>query len=167
MCSIFGHINLSNIIRSSRKNVYLKYYKPLLIINSSCYQQRQFSIQNSVESLLHSQAGIFKSLSESSLVGYSQNFLVNIHDVSGLPWWGTIIGTTVLLRTAITLPLAVYQYYILAKLESIKCEMPAIVKELKEEIAIAIRLYNWDEKTAKRTFNRSVLFQRGMLFNCY
>lgn len=141
----------------------LTYYKPgLLLTNipsiSLKNQQREFSIQETVESLVKTQTGIFKFLSESTIVGYSQNFLLYLHENSGLPWWATIITSTILLRTTITLPVAIYQQYILAKLENIKLEMPNIAKEVKKEIAIAIKMYNWDERTARVTFNRSVCF---------
>lgn len=37
----------------------------------------------------------------------------------GAPWWGSIVLTTVALRGAVTLPLAAYQHYILAKVRTI------------------------------------------------
>lgn len=161
MCTIFSNYKLGHIVRISRNNLsYFKHYRPLLIINSSNHlsnnYQRQFSIQNTVESLVQSQTGFFKWLSESTLVEYTQNFVLSVHDITGLPWWATIICTTVLLRTTVTLPLAVYQYYILAKLENIKLEMPEIAKEMKKEMAVAIKMYKWDEKMAKLTYSRSV-----------
>lgn len=118
--------------------------------------QRHFSVQTTVESLAKSQAGFFKWLSESTPVEYTQHFLLSVHDMTGLPWWATIICATVLLRTTVTLPLAIYQYYILAKLENIKLEMPAIAKEMQKEMAIAIKMYKWDERTARVTYNSSV-----------
>lgn len=161
MCTIFSNNQLGHIIRISRRGFSnFRYYKPLLLINSSdllsnkCH--RQFSVQTTVESLVKTQSGLFKWLSESTPVEYAQNFLLSVHDSTGLPWWGSIICTTVLLRTTVTLPLAVYQYYILAKLENIKLEMPAIAEEMKKEMAIAIKMYKWDERTAKLTYNRSV-----------
>lgn len=64
--------------------------------------------------------------------------------------------TTVLLRTSITVPLALYQQYIVAKLENLRLEMPEIVKELKHETAVAVKLFNWDERTARIQYNKSV-----------
>lgn len=48
-------------------------------------------------------------VAESTPVEYTKDFLVSVHDFTGLPWWGTIICTTIVLRSAVTLPLAVYQ----------------------------------------------------------
>lgn len=52
---------------------------------------------------------VIRFLSESKPVLTLQEFLVNFHEISGLPWWGTIVLTSVMLRSAITFPLAVYQ----------------------------------------------------------
>lgn len=163
MCTVLSRHKLGDIIRISRSTVSnFRPYKPILTINSpnlltnEC--QRQFSFQTTVESLAKSQASIFKWLSESTPVEYAQNFLLSVHDTTGLPWWATIICTTVLVRTTVTLPLAIYQYYILAKLENIKLEMPAIAKEMQKEMAVAIKMYKWDEKTARATYNRSVCY---------
>ncbi|XP_030751424.1 cytochrome c oxidase assembly protein COX18, mitochondrial [Sitophilus oryzae] len=119
-------------------------------------QKRSYSVQSSIESFAQTQSGIFKLLSESPPVEYCQKFLLSIHDITGLPWWASIICSTVLVRTTITLPLAVYQQYILAKLENLKLELPDLVKELKKETAIAVRLYGWDEPTARRAYYKSL-----------
>lgn len=117
---------------------------------------KQFSLQSSIESLVRTQTGIFKTVSESTPVEFLKTCLVTMHDTSGLPWWATIVCTTIALRTIITLPFAVYQNYILAKFENLHLEMPDIIKELKKEMAVAIRMYNWDERTAKLNYNRTV-----------
>lgn len=117
---------------------------------------RNYSFYGAIQSLAETQSSIFKTLSESAPVGHFQNFLVTVHDYSGLPWWATIIGTPVALRTAITLPLAIHQHYILAKLENLNKEMVDIVSELKKEMAVAIQMYKWDERTAKYHYKSSV-----------
>lgn len=52
---------------------------------------------------------VFFWLSGSTPVGYAQDFLLFLHNSTGLPWWTTVILATVFLRTAVTLPFAVYQ----------------------------------------------------------
>ncbi|KAJ9578456.1 hypothetical protein L9F63_005326 [Diploptera punctata] len=83
----------------------------------------------------------------------------------------TIILTTVFVRSVITLPLAVYQNYILAKVENLQLvEMPEIVKELKRETAIAMKQFNWTEKEARMIYNRSLKKQWNNLIlrdNCH
>ena len=77
--------------------------------NINLQHTRCFSFQPFMESIVNSQANIFKSISQSKPVEYAQDYLHFIHDFTGLPWWWTIILGTCLLRTVITLPLALYQ----------------------------------------------------------
>ena len=53
--------------------------------------------------------GLYSSLSESTPVLKSQQLLELIHDQTHLPWWATIIASTVSLRLLITFPLSAYQ----------------------------------------------------------
>ncbi|XP_069680104.1 cytochrome c oxidase assembly protein COX18, mitochondrial isoform X2 [Periplaneta americana] len=114
---------------------------------------------------------VFLWMSESIPVSYAQDFLLFMHNSTGLPWWTTIVLTTVLLRSVMTLPLAVYQNYILAKVENLQLlEMPELVKELKKETAIAIKKFNWSEKQARVIYNRSLKKQWNDLVirdNCH
>ncbi|KAK5640170.1 hypothetical protein RI129_010981 [Pyrocoelia pectoralis] len=118
-------------------------------------ERRKFSL-NTVTDALRVQSGIFRIISESTPVEYLQKFVINVHDTTGLPWWATIVCTTVFLRSTITVPLALYQHYILAKVHNTQKELIEISKELKKEVAVAIKLYDWDEKTAKYNYKRSV-----------
>lgn len=121
-------------------------------------QRRQFS-QN-----------FWNSVSSSAPVTQMQETLTQLHDMAGLPWWSTIILSTVLLRGAITFPLAIYQSKVLAKVEKVSEEMPAIVKELKYETALAIRKFKWSEKEARIMYNRSLKNQWNNLIireNCH
>jgi membrane protein insertase Oxa1/YidC/SpoIIIJ len=52
--------------------------------------------------------GFIQSIADSSAVAQVQKMLETIHEVSGLPWWATICVSTIMFRTAITLPLSVY-----------------------------------------------------------
>ncbi|CAH2000404.1 unnamed protein product [Acanthoscelides obtectus] len=165
-----------NFVRYSRHAVSsnkLYNFQPLLENNSrtcTATHNRQYSLQSSVESLARTQTGLFKTLSESTPVEYVQKFLLTFHDTTGLPWWATIVCTTILLRTSVTLPLAAYQYYILAKIENLKGEMSLIVEELKKETNMAVKMYHWDEKTARGTYNRSLRKQWNNLIvreNCH
>lgn len=51
----------------------------------------------------------FVALSNSAPVAYAQQFVISFHEVTGTPWWLSIILSAVTLRLAITLPLTVYQ----------------------------------------------------------
>lgn len=65
--------------------------------------------KSSFHSIVQTYVAYFQALSESTPVITFQNFLINVHDITGLPWWGTIVITAVLFRSTITLPLALYQ----------------------------------------------------------
>lgn len=121
--------------------------------------RRQFSLN-----------GMFTSLSNSAAVGHFQDGLVRLHDTTGLPWWATIILSTVMLRTIITLPLTVYQYRITARLEQITAEMPAIIQELKQETVVAKHQFKLSDAQARVIYNRSVKKQWDKLVvreNCH
>lgn len=60
--------------------------------------------------------GWYEALATSAPVRGAEDVLLAAHGATGLPWWASILLTTVALRGAVTLPLAAYQHYILAKL---------------------------------------------------
>lgn len=103
-----------------------------------------------------SAASIYESISNSTVVSYFQDNIVQLHDATGMPWWGTIIVSTVLLRTIVTLPLTIYQNKVVARIENISLEMPSIIKELKIETSIAKNQFNLTEKHARILYNKSV-----------
>ncbi|XP_039966794.1 cytochrome c oxidase assembly protein COX18, mitochondrial [Bactrocera tryoni] len=114
--------------------------------------------------------GIWHTLSQSTPVAYIQDTLTTIHDYSGLTWWASIVVSTILFRTLITLPLAIYQHKIMARLELLALEMPAIVAELKKEAAVAMKKFNWTEKQTRLVYNRSLKKQWNALVvrdNCH
>ncbi|XP_037939101.1 cytochrome c oxidase assembly protein COX18, mitochondrial [Teleopsis dalmanni] len=130
-------------------------------------QQKRYVSSTTDSSFISS---IWQSLSNSVPVEYMQHTLITIHDYSGLPWWASIIMSTVVFRTAITLPLTVYQYKITARLETITHEMPPIVKELKKEAVMAMKKFNWTEQHTKIVYNRSIRKQWNKLVvreNCH
>ena len=59
--------------------------------------------------------GWYESLTDSTPVHLTEQLLISTHQATGLPWWATIVCTTLALRTAITLPLGAYQMVILSK----------------------------------------------------
>lgn len=117
---------------------------------------RQFSYIESITNL-------WITVSNSTPVAYFQQGLISFHDLSGMPWWATVVVSTILLRTVITIPLAVYQKKIMVRLELIGEELPAIQKELQREAAIGMHKFNWSKKETARIYSRSV---RLLLWQC-
>lgn len=60
-------------------------------------------------------SGWYNSLAESGPVHLCEQYLMGVQQVTGFPWWLSIIMSTVMVRTLITLPLASYQVVIIAK----------------------------------------------------
>ncbi|XP_055528709.1 cytochrome c oxidase assembly protein COX18, mitochondrial [Wyeomyia smithii] len=114
--------------------------------------------------------GFWTAISCSTPVEYVQQGLVSLHDCSGLPWWASIVVSTILVRSAVTLPLAIYQNKIVVRLEQISLEMPDIVKKLKVETAYAIKKFQWTEEQARIMYNHSLKKQWNNLVireNCH
>lgn len=65
-----------------------------------------------------SDSGWYASVADSAPVHFTEQLLISSQQMTALPWWAGIICTTVALRTVITLPLAVYQATIIAKVSS-------------------------------------------------
>lgn len=74
----------------------------------------------------------------------------------GLTWITTIISGTVLIRMLVGLPVSVIQQKATGRLESLKPEIMNLTAELRRETALAIKKFNWDEKTARRQYTKSV-----------
>lgn len=124
----------------------------------------------STEGFLKWQEQTYQSISNSTPVHFIQDGLLYVHDITGLPWWATIVATTIVIRTGMTLPLTVYQNYILAKVENISLELKDMVNELKKETAIAKKAYNLTDKQATILFKRSLKKQWQNLIvrdNCH
>lgn len=63
-------------------------------------------------------SGWYESVADSAPVHFTEQLLISSQQTTMLPWWAGIICTTLALRTVVTLPLAVYQAAIIAKVLS-------------------------------------------------
>lgn len=133
-----------------RRNTATGFHRP--IVSSSvpvCFIQRRN------KSFTESISEVYLSVSHSTTVSYFQNALISFHDMTGLPWWATIVIYTVALRM-ITFPLAVYANKIKARLHVIlQTELPAMNNELKREVAIAKKKFELNDKEAFVLYRRS------------
>lgn len=136
-----------------------KHYPLTASIIGSQAPRRNFSFQS-----------FFTTVANSAPVHCVQDSLCVVHDFTGLPWWATIILSTVALRTVITLPLAIYSNRVSAKLENCTAEMPAIIEELKKEAAFARKKFQWSDAQTRTIYNRSAKKQWTKLIvrdNCH
>ncbi|XP_049693881.2 cytochrome c oxidase assembly protein COX18, mitochondrial [Helicoverpa armigera] len=138
--------------------------------NKLCSFDTRASRNFSMEAFAKWQEQTYASISGSTPVHFMQDGLLYFHDLTGMPWWATIVTSTILIRTCMTLPLSVYQNYILAKVENISLELKDMVNELKKETTIAKKVYNLTDKQAVLLYKRSLKKQWNNLIvrdNCH
>lgn len=136
------------------------------ILLPTCTYKRNISI----DGIVKWQEQTYNSIANSSLVNLMQDGLLYFHDTTGFTWSVTIITSTILIRTLMTLPLTVYQNYILAKVENVGLELKDLVNELKKETAAAKKMYNLNDKQTVLLFKRSLKKQWRILIerdNCH
>jgi mitochondrial inner membrane protein COX18 len=149
---------MHQLLRSRASPLLLRISSTILPVSShNKYEPQKRHVQSQAAS-----GGIFQSFSESGFVHGAQAFLENVHSVTGLPWWASLCLSTFMVRTAVTLPLTIYQQKIFARLEKISEEMKELVPEMKKETAIAMKMYKWSDEEAKRTFVRSMKKQHDL-----
>ncbi|CAK9830503.1 Cytochrome c oxidase assembly protein COX18, mitochondrial [Anthophora retusa] len=82
--------------------------------------------------------GIFQMISESICVAWITDALRLIHYEVGLPWWATIIFSTIIARTFIHLPLSILDHYTRAKRENLQPELKQVAERIKMEVRMEI-----------------------------
>ncbi|XP_070819599.1 cytochrome c oxidase assembly protein COX18, mitochondrial isoform X2 [Chaetodon trifascialis] len=115
-------------------------------------------------------AGWYSGLSDSAPVHLCEHFLVNMQQVSGLPWWLSIVMATLSVRTLITLPLAAYQMVIIAKVEALQAEISKLAMRLRYEVSVQARERSWTEKQSRFQFQknlRRIVSQLYVRDNCH
>ncbi|KAE8630938.1 hypothetical protein XENTR_v10001022 [Xenopus tropicalis] len=100
--------------------------------------------------------GWYESLADTAPVNLAESLLISLHETSGMPWWANIVCATVALRTTVTLPLSVYQMYILAKVENLQPEIDALAKQLRYEVSVYGKQHGWTDKVARFQFRKNL-----------
>ncbi|XP_041653419.1 cytochrome c oxidase assembly protein COX18, mitochondrial [Cheilinus undulatus] len=98
----------------------------------------------------------YSTLSDSAPVHLCEHLLVGVQQVSGLPWWLSIVVTTFSVRTLITLPLAAYQMVVISKVEALQVEISELAKRLRYEVSVRARERGWTEKQCRIQFKRNL-----------
>lgn len=105
---------------------------------------------------MNSDYGVFAKMSDSAAVHVAEKVLMSVQEATGLPWWVNIMCTTIVLRTAVTLPLSVYQMQILGKVEKLQPEIQNLAKELRYEVSVYGKQHGWSDKVAKFHFRKNL-----------
>nr|XP_012600436.1 mitochondrial inner membrane protein COX18 isoform X2 [Microcebus murinus] len=100
--------------------------------------------------------GWYEALAASAPVRGAEAVLLGTQAATGLPWWGSILLTTVAVRGAVTLPLAAYQHYILAKVENLQPEIKNIARHLNQEVAVRANQLGWSKRFARLTYLKNM-----------
>ncbi|XP_046614688.1 cytochrome c oxidase assembly protein COX18, mitochondrial-like [Neodiprion virginianus] len=126
------------------------------VLHPKHFRVRQFSSETTQYVPQVRLTGVWKDISESTPVEFVQDTLVTFQSTTGLPWWATIVLTTVIVRSTLTLPLSLYQHYIIAKVQNLNIEMSDIVKKLQAEANVAVSHYKCPEDHARMLYNTKV-----------
>ncbi|XP_069488421.1 cytochrome c oxidase assembly protein COX18, mitochondrial isoform X2 [Ambystoma mexicanum] len=100
--------------------------------------------------------GWYESMADTAPVHLAETMLLGLHELTGLPWWANIICASVALRTTITLPLSVYQMYVIAKVENLQPEIDILAKQLRYEVSVYGKQQGWSDKMAKFHFRKNL-----------
>ena len=79
-----------------------------------------------------------------------------VHEHSHLPWWALIMLSTVSLRTLTTLPLAIQQCKLIAKLELFQPKLVQYREALKHNVIIRCRKANMSVEQANKILRKEV-----------
>lgn len=79
-----------------------------------------------------------------------------VHSFTHFPWWGVVITTTALLRSVLTLPLAVYQNRIIAKMELLLPTLKEYQEAVKHNVIVKCRRENLPVEEANRRLKKAV-----------
>lgn len=120
-------------------------------------------------------SGWYEGLAHSAPVHLCEHFLVGTQQLTGMPWWLTIVAATFSARTVITLPIAAYQQVIVSKVRSsllltniicvsshydvlssalfqlqvLQAEISDLSKRLSYEISVRAKQTGWTEKQCR------------------
>lgn len=86
----------------------------------------------------------------------TETILQNLHDVSHLPWWALILVSTATLRTVITLPLAVHQNRVVAKMELLQPMLKEYGEAIKHRVVGRCRREGLPVEEANRRMKKEV-----------
>lgn len=83
-----------------------------------------------------------------------QVFLETVHSWTHLPWWAVIVGSTIALRSIVTVPLAIYQNKLLAEIELRQPTISMMTEALKHRVVGECRRSNIPPEEAERQYSR-------------
>ncbi|KAM4621616.1 cytochrome c oxidase assembly protein COX18, mitochondrial isoform 1-T2 [Polymixia lowei] len=101
-------------------------------------------------------ASWYGSIADSAPVHMTEQLLISSQQITGLPWWASIMCTTLALRTIITLPLGAYQMLIIAKVEALQTEVAELARRLRYEVSVRAKERGWTERHCRYQFKKNM-----------
>lgn len=129
-------------INSKFSLIRLGYAPPPSSLRSSSWQSRRFIS--------------LSTFSPHVIIHTAESFLDGVHHYTHLPWWAVITCTTFILRSVVTLPLAVHQNKILAKMELLKPTLQEYQEAVKHNVIVKCRRANVPLDEANRRVMKEV-----------
>ncbi|KAJ3587831.1 hypothetical protein NHX12_011426 [Muraenolepis orangiensis] len=86
----------------------------------------------------------------------TEQLLISSQGATGLPWWASIMCTTLALRTVVTLPLGAYQMVIIGKVEALQSEIAELAKRLRNEVSVRAQERSWTERHCRYQFKKNL-----------
>ncbi|KAL7313245.1 hypothetical protein PS15m_007012 [Mucor circinelloides] len=77
-----------------------------------------------------------------AILAANESILYGIHN-AGMPWWATIVASTLLLRTTMTLPIAIYQQRAMGKMINLAPMIQSWAETLKVQVAKESKQHGW------------------------
>ena len=91
-----------------------------------------------------------------SIIHVAESYFQTFHSLSHLPWWAVILASTALLRSLLTLPLAVYQNRIIAKMELLLPTLKEYQEAVQHNLVVKCRRENLPLDEANRRITKAV-----------
>lgn len=104
---------------------------------------------------------------DTSAIQTIEKLLISFHDFTGLPWWASILGCTIILRLCLMTPL-----YIIQTKNTMKYQRYLVLfKEVHEKLATEVKekaaANKWDESMANQQFISSLYHHRKQIYKKY
>ncbi|XP_049584695.1 cytochrome c oxidase assembly protein COX18, mitochondrial isoform X6 [Syngnathus scovelli] len=114
--------------------------------------------------------GWYEQAALSAPVRLAEDFLIQVQQTSGLPWWLSIAFSTLTIRTLVTLPLAAYQMRVLAKVEALQTEIATLAERLRYQVSLRASERGWTDKQSRFQFRKNLRRLVSQLYvrdNCH
>ena len=100
--------------------------------------------------------GVLTAVGFGDFIERVESILVGVHINLSLPWWAVIAGTTLALRSVLTVPLAIHQQKVGVRLELLKPVLTKYVEAIKHNVVVKCRRENLPVEEANRRIRKEV-----------